>query len=158
MLNTDGLARDERGMALALALFALIIVGGMVSGNFLLGLLEQRSGRNILLVTEASELAQGELWQIVSEVSGPGLLALPVGGAPLDLGPGTPRPGFWLQRKVVRLADNLFLIQSRATRLDGAGAQLATGAVGLLTHLVPDSASASQVLLPIGQRAWVQLY
>ena len=145
-------------MALALALFALVIIGGMVAGNFLVGLLEQQSGRNILFVTEASELAQGELWHIVSEVSGPALLALPVGGAPLDLGPGSPNQGFWLQRKVARLADNLFLIQSRATRLDGAGAELATSMTGLLIRLMPDSASGSQILLPIGQRAWLQLY
>lgn len=158
MLNTDRSARPERGIALALALFALVIIGGMVAGNFLVGLLEQQSGRSILLTAEASELAQGELWQAVSEISGAGLLVLPIAGAALDLGPGMPHPGFRLQRKVGRLADNLFLIQSRATRVDGAGAQLATAATGLLMRLTPDSASGSQILLPIGQRAWLQLY
>jgi hypothetical protein len=158
MLNTDRSARPERGIALALALFALVIIGGIVAGNFLVGLLEQQSGRSILLTAEASELAQGELWQVVSEISGPSLLLLPIGGAALDLGPGMPRPGFRLQRKVGRLADNLFLIQSRASRVDGAGAQLATAATGLLMRLSPDSASGSQILLPIGQRAWLQLY
>src|SRR3954451_9229744 len=132
MLNTDCSARTERGIALALALFALIIIGGIISGNFLVGLLEQQSGRSILFTAEASELAQGELWQVVSEIAGASLLVLPIGAAVLDLGPGTPHPGFLLQRKVGRLADNLFLIQSRATRVDGAGAQSATGAAGLL--------------------------
>ena len=158
MLNTDRSARPERGIALALALFALVIIGGMVSGNFLVGLLEQQSGRSILLTAEASELAQGELWQAVSEISGASLLVLPIGGAALDLGPGMPHPGFRFQRKVGRLADNLFLIQSRASRVDGAGAQLATAATGLLMRLSADSASGSQILLPIGQRAWLQLY
>jgi hypothetical protein len=69
-----------------------------------------------------------------------------------------PHPGFRLQRKVGRLADNLFLVQSRASRVDGAGAQLATAATGLLMRLTPDSTSGSQILLPIGQRAWLQLY
>ena len=158
MLNTDCSARPERGIALALAVFALVIIGGMVAGNFLVGLLEQQSGRSMLLTAEASELAQGELWQVGSEISGASLLLLPIGGSALDLGPGTPHPGFRLQRKVARLADNLFLIQSRATRVDGAGAELATGAVGLLMRLTPDSVSGSQVLRPIGQRAWLQLY
>jgi hypothetical protein len=145
-------------MALALALFALVIIGGMVTGSFLVGLLEQQSGRNILLAAQAAELAQGELWQALPEASGPTLLALPVGGGPLDLGSGSPHPGFGVERKVFRLADNLFLVQSRATRLDAAGAQLAGGWVGLLTRLVSDSAPVSQVLVPIGQRAWLQLY
>ena len=158
MLNTDCPARTERGIALALALFALVMIGGMIAGNFLVGLLEQQSGRSILFTAEASELAQGELWQVVSEIAGASLLVLPIGGAALDLGPGTPHPGFSLQRQVSRLADNLFLVQSQATRQDGAGAQLATGAAGLLLRLVPDSASGSQILLPIGQRAWLQLY
>src|SRR3954447_15897747 len=158
MPNTDRAAGGERGIALALAVFALVIIGGMVAGNFQVGLLEQQSGRSTLLTAEVSELAEGELWQVVSESPEASLLALPIGGAAPDLGPGTPHPGFSLQRKVSRLADNLFLIQSRATRLDGAGAHLAAGALGLLTRLVPDSATGSQILLPIGQRAWLQLY
>src|SRR3954469_13283388 len=99
MLNIDRGSRDENGIALALAVFALVIIGGMVAGNFLVGLLEQQSGRSILLTAEASELAQGELWQVMSEISGASLLVLPIGGAVLDLGPGTPHPGFLLQRK-----------------------------------------------------------
>jgi hypothetical protein len=158
MLNTDCSSRPERGIALALALFALVIIGGIVAGNFLVGLLEQQSGRSILFTAEASELAQGELWQVVSEIGGASLLVLPIAGAALDLGPGTPNPGFRVQRKVSRLADNLFLIQSRASRVDGAGNELATGAAGLLIHLTPDSTSGSQILLPIKQRAWLQLY
>ena len=158
MLKTDRSARPERGIALALALFALVIIGGIVAGNFLVGLLEQQSGRSLLLTAEASELAQGELWQVVSEISGASLLVLPIGGAALDLGPGMPHPGFRLQRKVGRLADNLFLIQSRASRVDGAGNELAAGAAGLLMRLALDSTSGSQVLLRIKQRAWLQLY
>ena len=158
MLNTDCPARAERGIALAVALFALVIIGGMIAGNFLVALLEQQSGRSILFTAEASELAQGELWQVVSEIAGASLLVLPIGGAALDLGPGTPYPGFRTQRKVSRLADNHFLIQSRASRVDGAGNELAAGAAGLLMRLAPDSTSGSQVLLPIKQRAWLQLY
>jgi len=158
MLNTDCSARTERGIALAVALFALVIIGGMIAGNFLVGLLEQQSGRSILFTAEASELAQGELWQVVSEIAGASLLVLPIGGAALDLGPGTSHPGFQLQRKVSRLTDNLFLIQSRASRVDGIGNELASGAAGLLMRLAPDSTSGSQVLLPIKQRAWLQLY
>jgi hypothetical protein len=158
MLNIDRGSRDENGIALALAVFALVIIGAMVAGSFLVGLLEQQSGRSILLTAESSELAQGELWQVVLETSGASLLALPVGGAALDLGPGAPHAGLRVQRKVSRLADNLFLIECRATRLGGNSAHLAAGAAGLLTRLVPDSASGSQILLPIGQRAWLQLY
>src|SRR6187200_1057993 len=158
MLNTDCSARTERGIALAVALFALVIIGGMIAGNFLVGLLEQQSGRSILFTAEASELAQGELWQVVSEIAGASLLVLPIGGAALDLGPGASHPGFRLQQKVSRLADNLFLIQSQASRVDGIGNELAAGAAGLLMRLAPDSTSGSQVLLPIKQRAWLQLY
>ena len=63
-----------------------------------------------------------------------------------------------MQQKVSRLADNLFLIQSQASRVDGAGNELATGAAGLLMRLAPDPTSGSQVLLLIKQRAWLQLY
>ncbi|MEX2157389.1 MAG: pilus assembly PilX N-terminal domain-containing protein [Gemmatimonadales bacterium] len=41
-----GLMRDERGMALAIAIFALVIVGAMVAGAFFAGTQEQRVGEN----------------------------------------------------------------------------------------------------------------
>jgi hypothetical protein len=41
-----GLMRDERGMALAIAIFAMVIVGAMVAGAFFTGTQEQRVGEN----------------------------------------------------------------------------------------------------------------
>src|SRR5881296_3081089 len=38
--------RDERGMALALAIFALVVVGALVAGAFFAGTQEQRVGEN----------------------------------------------------------------------------------------------------------------
>src|SRR5881628_1072630 len=38
--------RDERGMALAVAIFALVIVGALVAGAFFAGTQEQRVGEN----------------------------------------------------------------------------------------------------------------
>ena len=41
-----GLLRDERGMALAIAIFALVIIGALVAGAFFAGTQEQRVGEN----------------------------------------------------------------------------------------------------------------
>ena len=41
-----GLMRDERGMALAIAIFALVVIGAMVAGAFFAGTQEQRVGEN----------------------------------------------------------------------------------------------------------------
>ena len=38
--------RDERGMALAVAIFALVIVGALIAGAFFAGTQEQRVGEN----------------------------------------------------------------------------------------------------------------
>src|SRR5919108_2123081 len=38
--------RDERGMALAVAIFALVVVGALVAGAFFAGTQEQRVGEN----------------------------------------------------------------------------------------------------------------
>jgi hypothetical protein len=143
-------------MALALALFAMVVIGGLVAGNFLAGLLEQQSGRNLLHAAEASSAAEGELWEAVGGTSAGGLLLLPIGGI-LALAPHTVLPGFRLESRVARLADNLFLVRARAERQDAAGAPLAERSVGLLGTIVPDS-SGGQVLVPIGERAWLQLY
>ncbi|HXF96770.1 MAG TPA: hypothetical protein VNI61_11785 [Gemmatimonadales bacterium] len=51
--------RDERGMALALALFALVVIGALVAGAFFLGTQEQRMGENTRLSERAFARAEG---------------------------------------------------------------------------------------------------
>jgi hypothetical protein len=144
-------------MALALAIFALVVIGGMVAGSFFAGLLEQQGGRNLLVGTEAAEVAEGELWRLVASVPAASLLALTAGGEPLTLAP-VPGPRVTIVRRVARLADNLFLAETRAVRRDAEGGSVAERSVGLLASLGPDSASGAQILLPIPRRAWLQLY
>jgi hypothetical protein len=145
-------------MALALALFALVIIGALVASNFFAALLEQQSGRNLLVVAGAGEAAEGKLWESISTLPPAGLLGLAVGGVPETLEPPLQRPDLLLESQVARLADNLFLVQARAVREDGAGGQSAGRSVGILARLVPDGASGEKILQPISRRAWVQLY
>ena len=49
---------DERGMALAVAIFALVVIGALVAGAFYAGNLEQRTGRNSVYAAEAAQAAE----------------------------------------------------------------------------------------------------
>src|SRR5919107_1369622 len=153
----DRVIRNERGIALAVAIFALVVIGGMVAGNFFVGLLEQQSGRNLLLTTEATAAAEGELWRLVAEVPAASLLSLTPGGEPLSR-ESVSGAGITSVHQVDRLADNLFLARTRSVRQDAAGGSLAERSVGMLAQLVPDSTSSGQTLAPIAHRAWLQLY
>jgi hypothetical protein len=143
-------------MALALALFALVVIGGMVAGAFFVARLEQQSGRNVRFAAEAAHGAEAGLWER-AELTPEVALSLPIGAAPLDLEPLLAGFGVVVERKLTRLADNLFLLQSRAIRHDAAGGRLAGHSVGLLLTLANDAAGG-QMLRPIGRRAWLQLY
>jgi Tfp pilus assembly protein PilX len=74
--------REERGMALAVAVFALAVIGGLVAGNFVAGLLEQQSGRNTLFGMQAAEAAEAELRAALELVPATSLSSIPMGGAP----------------------------------------------------------------------------
>jgi len=145
-------------MALALAVFALVVIGGIVAGNFFAGMLEQQTGRNVLFAAQAAAAAEGGLRDAMSEAPASSLRALPVGGSPLDLEASFRYSGVLVERSVARLADNLFLIQSRGIRQDAAGGPLASRAIGLLARLATDSTSGAEGLVLLDQRPWVQLY
>ena len=49
---------NERGMALAVAIFALVVIGALVAGTFYAGRLEQQTGQNGFYAVQASEAAQ----------------------------------------------------------------------------------------------------
>jgi hypothetical protein len=149
---------SRRGIALAVAIFGLAVVGGIVAGGFGIALLEQQSGRNTLFVAQASEAAEAGLWELVHEAPKATLESLVVGGAPLSLVPATPVTGVVVVGQISRLADNLYLVRSRANRVDAAGGVLASRSVGLLARWSSDTLDAADLLLPIRQRPWLQLY
>jgi len=153
----DTMASNERGMALALALFALVIIGGIVGGNFFAGVLEQQTGRNTLYVIQATEAAEAELRQALVSIPATALLSLMVGGASA-LEPVSPYPGLRVERQIMRLNDGLFLIRSRGIRHNAEGTPLASSAVGLLVQVLADSLADTASVLPLSERAWVQLY
>ena len=145
-------------MALALALFALAVIGATITMRFLSEMLKQQSGRNHLISAQAMAAADGALCQIISDVPPAGLLELTAGGPALDVGSVSPRTGLVVQRWITRLADNLFLVESRAAWGNPGGSDLATRSLGLLVRVSVDSAAGAQILLPIERRPWLQLY
>jgi hypothetical protein len=150
--------RNERGIALAVALFALVVMSALVAGTFFAGRLEQQSGRNTLFAVQAADAAEAGLLGTMSSLASSMLIALPVGGAPLDLGAMPFSPGFRVERQVSRLTSTLFLVRAFGARLDAAGTPLATRSVGRLVHLLPDTLGGAPIAVPLRQRGWAQLH
>lgn len=150
--------RSDGGIALAVAIFALAVVGGLVAGGFGVALLEQQSGTNALFSAQASEAAEAGLWDLLHAVPDTALQSLPVGGSPLDVEPSRSLPGFAMVGQIVRLSDNLFLIRSQAGRINAGGTPVATRSVGLLARWSADTVDGANFLRPIRERSWLQLY
>ena len=151
---------DERGIALAIAVFTLAVIGALVGSAFFVGRLEQQSGQNTLFAVQAGEAAEAGLSDAIATIAAATLEGLPVGGAPLDFGTLTLAGGVSASRQVTRLTGKLFLIRVRGVRHSVAGTTLAVRSLGLLVRLgaAADSAGDSGRVAPLSQRSWVQLY
>jgi hypothetical protein len=149
---------DERGIALAIAIFALVVIGALVAANFFVGRLEQQSGEYNLYARQAAEGAEAGLVEAVALLSASTLVAMPPGGAPLDLGGSALNPRVRVERQVSRLTGSLFFIRVRSTREDAAGAPLAASALGALIRLVSDTPGGPPRVATLSRRGWVQLY
>ncbi len=69
---------NERGMALAVAIFALVVIGALVAGTFFAGRVEQQSGQNTFYASQASEAAEAAMAQTLAGSLGAAtMLALP---------------------------------------------------------------------------------
>ena len=155
-----GAGLNQRGIALAFALFTLIVIGALVGSAFFAGRLEQQSGRNTFFAVQAGEVAEAGLSDAIATLAPATLEGLPVGGAPLDLGALTLGDGVSASRQVTRLTGNLFLIRVRGVRHSAAGTTLAARSLGLLVRLgaAADSAADSGRVARLNQRGWTQLY
>ena len=147
---------DERGLALPLALFMLIVVSALVAGSFSVARLEQQSGRNTLFAAQAREAADGGLNQALATLDPVALQAMSAGGPAVSL-PELSLHGTTVVSDVRRLTSALFLVRAHARRQTTGGVVLATRSLGALIRLIAGAESGGLEPRMI-ERGWFSLY
>ncbi|HUQ15660.1 MAG TPA: hypothetical protein VM094_06365 [Gemmatimonadales bacterium] len=144
---------DERGIALAVAVFALVVIGALVAGTFFAGRLEQQTGRNTFMAAQAAEAAEAGLNDAIASQTAGALLDLPIDPDPAaatDLGSLAVGYNTSATRTINRLTDNLFLVRSLGARNNAAGGQLAARSLGQLIRLVQADIEVNAGLTALG--------
>jgi Tfp pilus assembly protein PilX len=62
--------RNERGIALVVAVVALVVIGAIVAGTFFVSTVEQRSAQNVIVAAAAQQAAEGGLEDAVANIKG----------------------------------------------------------------------------------------
>jgi hypothetical protein len=138
-------------MALAVALFALVVIGLLVAGTFFSGRLEQQSGQNTFYSGQAAEAAEAGISDAIGTATPTSLLALTVGGTAADLGTVSLGSRVDVARQLSRVTSSVFLIRTVGSRRDAAGTALATRSAGSLLRLVTPHLLVRGGLSAIGQ-------
>jgi hypothetical protein len=138
-------------MALALAVFALVVIGALVAGIFFAGRLEQQTGQNTMYAAQAAEVADAGLSDVLFTTTAAAMQAVgidPVNSTALT----TYSPGGSVSatRSIRRLTDNLFLVQSIGARTNASGGQLAVRSLGQLIRLNQANIPVNAGLTAIG--------
>lgn len=139
----DRYVRNERGIALAIAIFALVVVGALVAGAFFAGTQEQRLAENAKRVTQSFGIAEAGLAEQVrlwDPIRFNQQRAYPLDSAIIPQTVAPSRTGSY-GGYVFKLNDNIFLTDvrgsdsaSRTGRIRGSGARQR---LGLLTRVRP---------------------
>jgi hypothetical protein len=142
---------NERGMALAVAIFALVVIGALVAGAFFAGRLEQSSGQATVYAGQAAEAAEAGLSDAISNASATSLGAMAIGST-VSMGTVTltAASGLSSTDSVRRLTTSLFLVQALGTRWNGAGVSLADRKLGTLIRLVSANIAVTAGLTALG--------
>jgi hypothetical protein len=141
-MRTPRLA-DERGMALAVAIFALVVVGALVAGAFFAGNLEQATGRNSVYAAEAADAAEAGAANVLADWDQFNLNNIANGDSvsvPLAASLGA---RVTVTPQVKRLNDDLFLVKTLATRTTPGGTILAQRTVATVARLSYVKATAN---------------
>ena len=141
---------NERGIALAVAIFALVVIGALVAGTFFAGRLEQQSGQNGVYAAQAAEGAEAGLSDAYANMNATALQAMVVGTSQTlttSLGSGT---NVYASSSVRRLTSSLFLVEALGQRTDAAGTQMSRKKIGALLRLASANISVSAGLTALG--------
>jgi hypothetical protein len=145
MLRTPDL-RSERGVALVLAVFAMVVIGALVAGTVLVGRLEFQSSQAALHASAAQEAAEAGLaeridgWDVmVYNEMGIGTGSAILGGT-VELGAGS---NVEYADRVTRFNNTMFLIESTGRKLGAGGTVLAERTVAGFMRLARPTLSVN---------------
>jgi hypothetical protein len=129
--------KSERGIALAMAIFALVVIGAIVAGTVFAGRLEQRGGQNTIYAGQAFEAADAGLAAtITSWPKSYNALAVQDSAAVSETSLGG---NAYTSGEVVRINDLAFLVRSSGETRTAGGDVLASRLLGQLVKLNPTS-------------------
>lgn len=132
------LRQDERGIALAIAIFALVIIATLVTGVFFMARLEQRSGNNALWSTQAQEAADAGLNATLAAWDG-AYNSLAAGAAQTLATQVLPGNTSRYTATVRKISNQIFLVESRGERVQQGGGVLSGTTVGRIVKMItPD--------------------
>lgn len=143
---------DRRGMALPVAVFALVVIGALVATGFFVARLEQQSGVNTVLAAQAQAAAEAGLGESAA-LDLATLSALPVytGVAGQEVvfaaqqvhGASAPTQ---YTMSVRRLNNELFLVRSLGERLSSGGTTLASAELGTFVRIVQPTVTVNAAI------------
>jgi hypothetical protein len=142
------LRRDERGIALAIAIFALVVIATLVAGVFFMARLEQRSGNNALWSMQAQEAADAGLNETVA--NWPSAANSAPLGEPQPLATTVLGGNIRYTTTVTKMSDQIFLVESIGERTDVGGGVLSGMTVGRIVRMVKPNIQADAALTSKG--------
>lgn len=138
----------QRGAALAIVVFALVLLGTLVTGAFCAALLEARATERTAGARHAFDAAEAAMATVLTGWDRTAFDALPT-GAPTALLP-TALGRVRVRPTVTRLTESLFLVTALAERLDGNGGVLARQAFGTIARPTPTVVDVQAAVTSIG--------
>jgi hypothetical protein len=112
---------SERGIALAVAIFALVVIGGLVAGSMFVATQEQRVGRNTLQQQAAFTAADAGNQDAIINWSTGGYGSLSVGGSVTTTATAPDGRG-WYRRTVQKVGNLLFIVKTDGFNKDSTAA------------------------------------
>ena len=138
--RSPSLHSDERGIALAIALLAIIVIGALVTGTFFAGRMEMVSGRNVVYTGQATEAAEAGLADVLLNWNSAwNTVAIDVDQVQTSVNPiTTPTVNTSVQytQTIRRMKGGVFQVISQGDKLDRSGNLVASRLLAKMVKLV----------------------
>src|SRR5437667_5592032 len=125
--------RNERGIALAVTIFALVVIGGLVAAAFFVGVQEQRVGRNTVKLEQAFAAADGGAQAAVSGWVQATYNKIAIGDSITISATTMANNAGWYRGSIRKVADDLFFVRTEGFSKDSTARQ----SVGMMVRLRP---------------------